>query len=310
MSDAWEARPGQGGRVPWRFSADVRSYALRVRTLLAADPVSHTLALTVLDDGLAGRGLDCPVPPFGWFELAAGGAVVGAVSGMPSGELLLAEVPASTVPPLVRALREAAVSVPGAVGEPAAVDEFARLWTRTADRPVRPAVDGGGHRGRPDVTPGILRRLYQLAELRAPVLAAGSARRAGPADEVLVANWYAAFQRDAGTAPVDVEPVARDHVAHGLVWLWVDEAGEPAALACRSRMVAGMVRLGPVYTPPSRRRRGYGAAATWACTAAVLRSGAEAVVLLVDEDNTEANRLYQRLGYLPVRDHHMVRFAP
>ena len=310
MSGAWEARLGQGGRVPWRFSADVRSYALRVRALLAADPVSHTLALTVLDDGLAGRGLERPVPPFGWFELAAGGAVVGAVSGLPSGELLLAEVPASTVPPLVRALRAATVSVPGVVGEPAAVDEFARLWTRTADRSVRPVGEGGGGPGRRDVVPGVHWRLYRLAELRAPALAVGSARRAGPADEVLVANWYAAFQRDAGTAPVDVEPVARDHVAHGLVWLWVDEAGEPAALACRSRMVAGMVRLGPIYTPPARRRRGYGAAATWACTAAALRSGAEAVVLLVDQDNAEANRLYRRLGYRPVLDHRLVRFVP
>ena len=81
------------------------------------------------------------------------------------------------------------------------------------------------------------------------------------------------------------------------------------SLAGRSRAVAGQARIGPVYTPPDLRGRGFGGAATVAITQAALADGAEGVVLFTDLANPASNTLYQRLGYRPVSDWAVLRFG-
>jgi predicted GNAT family acetyltransferase len=299
--------------VPWRFSADVRPYTAHVWDLLVARPVANSVALTTIDHVRSGRRWSDQDSVFGWFvdersnavgvsgEVAVGvagevsGAVTGAVSMTPPYDLLLAAVPEPTMQALVDALRAAEVPVPGAVGVATTVDRFAALWTAST-----------GLRSEP----GMRQRLYRLGTLCAPhPPPPGRAELAGPDDVVLVANWYAAFQREVGTAPVDVEPIASDAVEHGAVWLWRDRAGAPVALAAHTRVVAGVSRLGPVYVPPVGRRRGHGAAVTAACTEGALRAGATEVVLFTDLANPTSNEVYQRIGYLPGEDHRTVRFA-
>jgi predicted GNAT family acetyltransferase len=73
-------------------------------------------------------------------------------------------------------------------------------------------------------------------------------------------------------------------------------------MAGTQRSVAGVVRLGPVYTPPAERRRGFGGAVTAAVSQAALVAGATDVVLFTDLANPTSNALYQRLGYRPVED--------
>jgi predicted GNAT family acetyltransferase len=85
------------------------------------------------------------------------------------------------------------------------------------------------------------------------------------------------------------------------VTLWLVD-GEPVSLAGRTRTVAGMARVAPVYTPPAHRGRGYGAAATAAVTRAALDAGVEELLLYTDLANPTSNRLYARLGYKPVED--------
>jgi predicted GNAT family acetyltransferase len=280
--------------VHWRFSADVRSYAEQVWDLLVAQPAENTVALTTIDHVRGGRRWSDRESLFGWCHDERG--VRGAVSMTPPYELLLAEVPESAMSPLVDALRAAEVPVPGVVGVAATVDRFAALWTAAT-----------GLR----VVPGMRQRLYRLGTLRAPnPPPPGRAELAEPVDAVLVANWYAAFQREVGTVPVDVEPIASDAVEQGLVWLWRTPTGAPVALAAHTRVVAGVARVGPVYVPPAGRRRGHGAAVTAACTEGALRAGARDVVLFTDLANPTSNEVYQRIGYLPRHDHQLVRFLP
>jgi predicted GNAT family acetyltransferase len=92
------------------------------------------------------------------------------------------------------------------------------------------------------------------------------------------------------------------------MWLWENEAGVPTSLAARQRTTAGAARIGPVYTPPEHRRHGYGAAVTAACTRDALRS-ADGVVLFTDLANPVSNSIYQQIGYLPVTDRAVIRFA-
>ena len=92
-----------------------------------------------------------------------------------------------------------------------------------------------------------------------------------------------------------------DRLSYGGLTLW-EVAGEPVAMAGRTRDVAGVGRVAPVYTPPAQRQRGYGAAVTTAVTQSALDAGAAAVVLFTDQANPTSNALYQRLGYRPVED--------
>lgn len=67
--------------------------------------------------------------------------------------------------------------------------------------------------------------------------------------------------------------------------------------------------MGPVYTPPEFRGRGFGGAVTAVVTQAALDSGAEGVVLFTDLANPTSNTLYQRLGYHPVSDFAVLTFT-
>jgi predicted GNAT family acetyltransferase len=71
-----------------------------------------------------------------------------------------------------------------------------------------------------------------------------------------------------------------------------------------------MARIGPVYTPPEHRRRGFGAMATAAVTEAALEAGARDVVLFTDLANPTSNGIYQELGYRPVTDRLVLAFEP
>jgi predicted GNAT family acetyltransferase len=82
------------------------------------------------------------------------------------------------------------------------------------------------------------------------------------------------------------------------------------SLAGNSRPAAGVTRVGPVYTPPAHRRRGYAAAITVAVTRAVLDAGAAEVVLFTDLANPTSNALYGRLGYQRAGDRVMLEFSP
>ena len=80
-------------------------------------------------------------------------------------------------------------------------------------------------------------------------------------------------------------------------------------LAGNGRAVAGQTRIGPVYTPPEHRGRGYGGAVTTAVSLQALAAGAAEVLLYTDLANPTSNALYQRLGYRPVTDRLQLRFT-
>lgn len=88
-------------------------------------------------------------------------------------------------------------------------------------------------------------------------------------------------------------------VAHRRLLFW-EVAGGPVSMVGHSPTVAGVTRIGPVWTPPEHRRHGYAAAAT-AGVAARLRGRGE-VVLFADRANPTSTGIYERVGFRPVGD--------
>jgi ribosomal protein S18 acetylase RimI-like enzyme len=277
----------------WTSTDQVNIFAEHVLSLLSTDPVGNTIALTVLDWLLSGRSYSDATPHFAWYDNDFG-ETTGAVLITPPYELLLAALPAASVEPLVTHLRQLTVAVPGVRGSEEVAATFVASWTKGTEL----AALTGDHL-----------RLYGLSTLTPPDPAPpGGARLATEADTPLVTSWWEAYQQEAEAHLVEVGPLATHAIADGLLWLWVDDSGTPVAMAGRKSPVGGASRIGPVFTPPEHRSRGYGGAVTTACASAALSSGAEHVLLFTDLSNPISNLIYQRIGFTPISDAVTVRF--
>ena len=234
-------------------------------------------------------------PLFGWWSDPAG-AVAGAFMHTPPFPVVLTAVAPEAAAELA-AVTMAARPLGGVNAYPEVAEAFAGGWRdRNQD-------------GRVDVYRR--QRLYRLAELVWPDPAPdGTARMGGDVDAPLAADWFAAFADevdDMGRGE-DQSAAAREKLSHGGVTVW-EAGGEPVAIACNTVPVTGMVRIGPVYTPPERRGRGYASAATAAASQRLLEAGAEEVVLYTDLANPTSNSIYQRIGYRPVEDRVVLAFS-
>jgi GNAT superfamily N-acetyltransferase len=282
----------------WQFTEDVEEYARAAGPLLAARPAEHTVSLTVIENARVRGRSASPLEEtesFGWWT-GATGEVSGAVSHTPPYELLLGVVPEEAIRPLAEELLASGRRPPGVNGVTTLAVEFASVWSAlTGDR----------------ATLGFAMRLYRLGELVPPDPAPpGRARPATVDDTGVLVEWLLGFDQDAGAHIHDVTGTVADRLTFGGFTLWEDDEGSPVSLAGRTRPAAGVVRVGPVYTPRLQRRRGWGAAVTAAASRAALDHGAREVVLFTDLANPTSNALYQRLGYREVGDRAVLAFAP
>ncbi|MGW0193837.1 GNAT family N-acetyltransferase [Nonomuraea sp. NPDC003201] len=266
----------------WTFTSDVEEYAAVAEPFLLGDPVRNTVALTVLANLRA--GMPAKDPRFGWWTVD--GEVRGAVFHTPPHPVGLADMPLEAVEPLLAAL-----------GDPAEVVGRVELTSE-----VKRLLGAPGRL--------VPERLYRLGALAVPGTP-GRGRLAAPADFPLLVSWYQAFAEEVRMGMGDdvVESVAR-RVAARELFVW--EAGEaPVSLAALSPAVGGVCRIGPVYTPPSCRRNGYGAAVTAYASQVGLAERCDQVVLFTDLGNPTSNAIYQSIGYVPVSDfEHMTYDGP
>jgi GNAT superfamily N-acetyltransferase len=197
-------------------------------------------------------------------------------------------------------------------------------WTLTASRDEYLAVAGGFLRSRPVHNTIQLVALDSLG-VRGPSAFGDVAPLFGwwrpgagpvtaallhtPPFPVLLESWLAAFRQELADLGGPGAGLIEDRISHGGLTLW-EAGGAPVSLAGGTRPVEGVVRLGPVYTPPEHRGRGYGGAVTAAVSRAALAAGAAHVVLFTDRANPTSNALYHRLGYRPVEDRLVLKFGP
>jgi predicted GNAT family acetyltransferase len=212
--------------------------------------------------------------------------------------LLLTGGPPEAVEELADTLARAGWPLPGVNGGEAAATRFAARWEQ---RTGAAASVFQRH------------RLYRLGELVPPSPAPdGRARAATPGDRDLLTGWFLAFESEIGALTErDSARMARDvdeRIGSGRLTLW-EAGGAPVSVAAVTEQIAGMTRVGPVYTPPGLRRRGYAGGVTAAVTQAALDAGSQEVLLFTDLANPTSNGIYQRLGYEPVEDSVLLSFT-
>jgi RimJ/RimL family protein N-acetyltransferase len=259
---------------------ELTEFDTAARQFLERDPVRNTVLLTVLDLLAAGESYNDEAPWFAW--AIVDGDTAGAALRTPPYKVPLSGMPAEAAQALGRRL--ASYEMPGAFGDPATVAAFA---------------DAAGRRH----TVTIHEIQYVLTELRAPSTVPGAARGYADTDADRYVRWEAAFAAEAGVMR-SVDPLGslqRRISGGGGLWLWVVD-GEPVSMCGRTPIVCEVPRIGPVWTPPEHRRRGYAAAITAHVCQDAFDAGARACTLFADAANPTSNGVYERIGFRSVAE--------
>ena len=143
-----------------------------------------------------------------------------------------------------------------------------------------------------------------------PRRVAGRLRLAAVDDLERLVRWWRAFSAEAMPRfPDDAQQAVVVRYEDDALYVWED-GGEPVALIGARPTVNGYGWIGPVYTPPERRRRGYAGAGVAAASRRLLDAGASRCLLFTDLDNPTSNKIYREVGYRQFADWEEHRFTP
>jgi uncharacterized protein len=270
---------------------DAAEFLAEAGPLLLADEARHNLLL-----GLAGNVRDGVYESFGLWLIRDGDRPVAAALQTLSYNLILAR-PES--PDALAVLVEAVAGqeLPGVIGAVPEVEEFADLWARRTGRGTRTSMRQG---------------VFALERVEPPPPAPGSARVADADDRQLVLSWLIAFGdevlHEGGPGRDRVEPIFEHRLASPTAGLLIwEDGGEPVSLAGWGGPTPNGVRVGPVYTPPELRGRGYATALTAELSQRLLdgrlfEGGRRFCFLYTDLANPTSNAIYERIGYRRVAE--------
>ena len=215
--------------------------------------------------------------------------LVGSAIYVDSKALFLAVMPPAAASALALQLRDNDVRLTGVIGRrdvlASFTDAFARRFTTHVDL-----------------------MLYQLMTAPDYGRATGQVRVATMHDLDLLVQWHREFELEVGmvTVPTPLEERVALRINNQQLVVWID-AGRAVSAAGANPLPAASARIGPVYTPPELRGRGYAQAVTAAASKHVQRDGPRTVFLFTDAVNPASNKAYQRIGFVHVADHaHLV----
>ena len=258
---------------------DPEAFAHRVWSFIEPRIECNVLATLLMR---ARDGLYSEARPLFAYSADGRGEIRAAAARIPPYPLLSSSLTEDDADGLMGAWLEHDPSPPGATGPPDTVRALSRAWSRR----------------RRGITRVRLREaMHVLEQVEDPALAApGSLRPAQQEDAEQLARWLRAFAEEAGvTGGNDSAQTLAPRIARGGVLIWDDDG--PVSLVGVNPPVAGVVRIGPVYTPPEHRRRGYARHAVAAVSRRALRAGASRCMLFTDLANPTSNKIYAEVGF-------------
>ena len=146
--------------------------------------------------------------------------------------------------------------------------------------------------------------LYQLMSAPDFGRATGELRVVTMADVDLMIEWQRAFEIEVNMikVPTPIAERVAASIKDGAPVFWIDD-GVPVAMAAARKLPASSARIGPVYTPPELRGRGYAQAIVAAVGTHVARDAPRTIFLFTAAENPASNTAYQRIGYQHIADH-------
>lgn len=266
----------------WEIEPDLGAFDGRVRPLLEAH-IENNVVATVLMGTLEGRfHASPPVLAVGTDD---GGAVVAAAMRTAPWPMLCTPVDPEDAASLVDLWLEHDPDLPGINALLHTARAIAGAWIQHT---------GGSDHCR---TAMAMHSLSTVVDPPQP--GPGELVTASEADRDLALAWWNAFVDDSHV--IDAGPEARAatvdfRIGADHLFLWRD-GGLPVSMVSTNPAVAGVVRIGPVYTPPESRRRGYATSAVAAISRHALNAGAHTCMLYTDLANPTSNKIYADVGY-------------
>lgn len=189
------------------------------------------------------------------------------------------------------------VEIPGVIGCKPGVDTF--VSARTENHRVT-------------MTQGV----FELDTVTFPEPVEGLSRM-GTADEVdVLAEMWIAFEEEAIGNVEDAERTRagierRTEVKSARHGVWVHEvAGRIVSLSGHSGPTPNGIRIGPVYTPPELRGKGYASQLVATQSQWLLDNGHSYCFLYTDLTNPTSNSIYRRIGYRQIAESTQYEFSP
>lgn len=237
---------------------------------------------------------------FLWCVIDDGHPVAAAAMTPPHNLLLADDAPYGALVELARFIDDSGLELPGAQGNRPSVDQFRELWSQARRLDADLEVELGVH---------------SLTEVTHSPPVAGRPRVATLDDLDMIVGWVGAFLEEADplSPRSNLDRAVRNRLGIdpelGGTWLW-EVDGQPVALSGYGGRTPNGIRIGPVYTPPDSRRRGYATALVARQSAWLLDHGRDFCFLFTDMANPTSNSIYRKIGYEKVGDARRYGFKP
>jgi hypothetical protein len=221
--------------------------------------------------------------------------VIGAAVMVPPRPLVITRLSSGARSSLVVFFVDSGLSILRVVGPSPDVGALAELWRQCQD--VRASLE-------------MDQRIYACEHVIPPVRPIpGNIRAADLADHELLVAWSRDFHVAVHSADAISEcgKLIDRLIGRRAISIWDDNG--PVSCAALSRDTARGVAINHVYTPPVQRGRGYASACVADLTTQQLGNGKRFCCLYTDLGNPTSNKIYQQIGYRPVCDSQMWRFA-
>ncbi|MEM7552698.1 MAG: GNAT family N-acetyltransferase [Cyanobacteria bacterium P01_A01_bin.84] len=142
-------------------------------------------------------------------------------------------------------------------------------------------------------------RIHRLQTVKEIKTTHGYIRPATEKDKSLLCQWYEEFSIEAmGAIKGNIETIVESQLKQNNIYLWQDEV--PVTMVCCAGKTINSKRLGPVYTPPKYRRKGYATSCVAQVSQKFLNEGCQSCFLFTDIANPTSNNIYHKIGYQAV----------
>ncbi len=266
------------------LTRDPRAFAARAQAFLA-DRLERNVLATVLLNVLDGTHPAASTLLALGFDDADGVRL--AALRTPPFFMLASDVDDESAPELVSAWLREDPSLPGVNATPETARSIAAAW---------------GHETSGSASLKMREAMHTLEHVRDPPRPPRGRLRTPVSDErALLIAWMHMFAVETGAFGAEQAAGMVDtRLARGGLVVWDD--GGPVSLVGTSPRVGDVVRVGPVYTPPERRGRGYAGGAVAAASRLALAQGARRCMLFTDVLNPTSNKIYAEVGYRRIGD--------
>ncbi len=192
---------------------------------------------------------------------------------------------------LVEELTYKKVEIPGILGFKEGALKFAQLWAEKNN--IAYHLD-------------MHERIYQLKIVNPATLGPHVFEPATRADSQLIFEWTKAFIKEALTEnSPDEQSTLQKNIENAIerkMTYFLKVNDESVSMAKKAGTTPNGQTINAVYTPPEKRRKGYGTEVVAKLSKKILDEGKKYCYLFTDLANPTSNKIYQKIGYQPVID--------